>query len=199
MLQQQINYWTLREAMRHNRVTEYIGKKEATTNRMNAKSNRMNANTNIFNAKVNAINATSNRMLANAALSQAAAAHRQASAYERSVSVQEGLMPSQIWSNYLKPVSGVLSTGTSALVSGKGTKGGIIPSVGNKGKINAEKAIARARRQIAFEDGAAKVVPKAGIIAGVVIGVDTLKTVYDYVTDPNTNTDGLKAMNRNRR
>lgn len=126
MLQQQINYWNLRETMRHNRVGESIYQQDADTN-------RMNANTNIFNANTNAINAVSNRMQANAALSQAAAAHRQASAAEsqanskaREVTVKEKTMPSEIWSNYTKSASSPLA----ALIKkgGKVGKTGVAPA-----------------------------------------------------------------------
>jgi len=126
MLQQQINYWTLRENMRHNRVGEGINQQDADTN-------RINANTNIWNAQTNAINAVSNRIQANAAtiqagaaVRQAGAAERQASVKEREVTVTEKLMPSKEWNNYLSPLGSTLGQGVNLLgkqIGGKGVSG----------------------------------------------------------------------------
>lgn len=196
MLQQQINYWTLRESMRHNRVSESIGWKEAESNRMNAVSNRMNANTNIYNAKINAINAVSNRMQANAALSQAAAAHRQAAVSERDVAVKERQSDSVIWSNYMKPLSGVIGNASGAVL-GRGSKGAIVP--GASKPRNAARNVANARRAVTIAAAASRYAKGGPIIAGAILGADTLKSVYDYVTDPNTDVSGLKAMNNARR
>lgn len=122
MLQQQINYWTLKENMRHNRQTERIGRYEMRSNRMTAEANRLNANTNVYNAQINAINATSNRIQANAAATQAGAAVRQAGAAERQagaaerqatvrereVTVKESQNDSVIFSNYGGPIGNVV-------------------------------------------------------------------------------------------
>lgn len=118
MLQQQINYWTLIESMRHNRVGEGIYQQDAD-------SNRMNANTNIYNAQINAINATSNRMQANAALTQAGAAVRQAGASERQagvkeieVAVTESLRDSKAFNNYASPFGSALGKGAGLIGAG---------------------------------------------------------------------------------
>lgn len=83
----QVQYWTLKENMRHNRVSEGQEMYNFETNRLNygvnqqnANVNQQNADTNAYNAQINAINAQTNKVFASAAVRQAGAAETQAQA-----------------------------------------------------------------------------------------------------------------------
>lgn len=144
----QVQYWNLKESMRHNRVAESQELFNFQTNRINAGVNQMNANTNLYNADINSINAQTNKVFANAAQRQAGAAETQASAAikqasvagvnaytnmanavtnrtnagtnQRTVTVSEGLMPSQKAKNYASAVGGAIGAVTA--LTGKGAK-----------------------------------------------------------------------------
>lgn len=172
MLQQQINYWTLREAMRHNRVGESIGWYEAKsgrmdsyTRRMDAKTNRLNYSVNVMNAETSRMNAYSNRIQAGAAVTQAGAAvrqagaaERQAGAREREVSVIEEQSASKIFNNYMSPFGGAAGSVAGGVVNGtKGKAKGVAPVPTTK--TEGQKLI----------DGLKKYAPSGAVSLGTVI------------------------------
>lgn len=185
MLQQQINYWTMREGMRHNRVLEGISQQDADTNRMNANINKINANTNIFNAQTNRMNAVSNRIQAGAAVTQAGAsvrmagaAERQAGVAERNVAVTESLRDSVAFNNYMSPFGSAMGKGVDVVGSRVGS-----PIVATKSKSKMPKIGSDGYYKIGTTGGAALLGTgaTASIIgAGVIGGTWALKEVYDY-------------------
>lgn len=88
----QVQYWAMRENMRHNRVAESqemfnfetnrlnqgVNQQNANINQQNADTNVINALTNIRNANINAQNANTNLTFAAASMKQANAAQQQA-------------------------------------------------------------------------------------------------------------------------
>lgn len=214
MLQQQINYWNLKETMRHNRVGERIYQQDADTNRINARvniknanTNRINANTNIFNSKVNAMNAVSNRIQANAsttmagaavtqagaAVRQAGASERQASVSERNVAVTEKLANSKQFSNYASPFGSALGSAVRSYPittkSGKSiVKSSKMPKVGRDGYYVLDTA----------KKGVAAGVAATGVIGlGLVGGAAAIGSVYNYnKTHPEMATTMKKSRNK---
>lgn len=170
MLQQQINYWNLKENIRHNKVGEGIYKQDADTN-------RINADTNIFNANVNAMNATSNRIQAGAAVTQAQAASRQAGVQERNVAVTEMLSKSKEFQQYASPFGSALGSGVNTFgspIKGIKPKNTKVPTglkVGADGFYSVKPT----------SGGLMAAASRAGLIGlGATGGVLALKTVYEY-------------------
>lgn len=181
MLQQQINYWTLKESMRHNRVVESISwydaestRMDSHTKRMDAKTNRLNYGVNVKNAETKRMDAYSNRIQAGAAVTQAGAAvrqagaaERQAGAREREVSVIEAQSASKIFNNYMSPFGSAAGQVAGGLVNGakKGTsKVAPMPSAKSEG----QKLI----------DGLKKYAPAGAVSLGTVID---LREADNYV------------------
>ena len=87
MLAVQVQYWSMRENIRHNKKTESIGVYEMHTNRINARINAQNAVSNRIQARASQsqaksarMNAQTNKVFASAAVTQAQAAMSQAGA-----------------------------------------------------------------------------------------------------------------------
>lgn len=198
MLQQQINYWGLKETMRHNRVGEAISQQEADSNRMNAntnitnaESNRITANANSRNAESNAINAVSNRIQANAATVQGYAAmrnaganERQAGVAERNVAVTEALYDSKNYNNYVSPLGSALGQGVSMfgipLKGGKPITKTTKPTI-PKGVFKDSEGYWTTTKPTGAANTIVPTALKGGAITmGVVGGAYVLKTVYDY-------------------